>query len=182
MNVVDEFMEKSKRSDKTSKKISLEISLGKNVFPACIDYRITENDFFEKIKLIKEYGDVKNIKKNIYYEYFFNDMILHVFSDGSSFCYKNRTLKESKEVSNIDNYVLCYELYEIQNLPNDLFPSLLEYNMERKNDSVSIFFDGFIVNFILCSDTDKYYQIKVIVNNDLKNKTELIKIMRLLEN
>lgn len=175
MDVVEEFVRK--RKDNSKKKISLEINLGKNLFPSCIDFRINEDDFFRKLELLRENGNVKNIKKNIYYEYFLNDLILHVFSDGSSFCYKNHIIKEKKVDLSDDDYLLCYELFEIENFPNDVFPSLLEYNLERKNDSISLFFDGFIVNFILCSDLEKYYQIKVIVNEDIKDRTELMSII-----
>lgn len=178
MDVLNEFVKKSKDNNK---KLSLEINLGKNLFSSCVDFRISEDFFFNKIDLIKNNEKVKEIKKNIYYEYFLNDLILHVFSDGSSFCYKNKCIKEEKHNIN-DESILVYELMEIENLPNDLFPSIKDYNLEKKNDSISIFFDGFIINFILCNDLEKYYQIKIIVNNNLKNKSELMEIINLLKN
>ena len=178
MEVINEFVKKNKED--TKKRVSLEINFGKSLFSSCIDFRVLEVDFFEKLSLIKSHSQLKEMKKNIYYEYFLNDLILHVFSDGSSFCYKNKYLKKENELCE-NNNLLSYELFEIENLPNDLFPSLLEYNLEKKNDSISFFFDGFIVNFICCDELEKYYQIKLIVNSSIKEKKTLNDIINLLK-
>lgn len=180
MNVLEEFVRKSK--EETKRKVSLEINLGKSLFSSCVDFRISEDDFFKKISLVKDDKRVKEIKKNIYYEYFLNDLVLHVFSDGSSFCYRNKMIKEYKQKLNKDDFIACYDLMEIQNIPNDLFPSLIDYHLEKKNDSISLFFDGFMVNFIKCLDIETYYQIKIIVNESIGNKNELIEIINILKN
>lgn len=144
----------NKYNNLVDKNNNYNIYLGKKLFETCFYTNINKRSFELCFKFIKNKNNYNNIKYKVYTKYILNNKELIVLRDGSNYC-----LKIKKDINNIVNDHIFFDMKKKDRIKNDEFPP--KYN-----------YDNTILYEIICFEYDKY-NINFSINFDEKFVNEI---------